>query len=352
MNLEVAGSHSMTVHGTTNLEDLFSSSRLFGISAGIKLICNSMDQEFRDKCFTINKIELDLKEDNFKRQKTESQIEWKVSNFHFKVNDRAGRLDLNKCIEFKIPVGPLLKKIKSGESIQIGDKIIKHEDVCAPAVPGDEFLVIDCPNSDYLNALKRNEYLNNLIEQKNPRLKYVFHFSHIDVVLEKEYQEWVNRFAPHVEHIGLNEYCSNLSFLPNYKQIYLFNKIDPELFKNLHYNEHHKKLPFESRIELADQLKMVNLGIKKQFFRKLEPNVFDRQELDKEFDSVPGMKEALDEYKTKIESIKNEIIYPELVFTGTASAAPGKLQKLIFSIFKTDHFFNLQENIVIRLASS
>lgn len=321
MNLEVAGFNSITVHGPPKLDNLFYSSRFFGISSGIKIIYNPFESVFSDCCFTVDKIELLPSSTNaFKRRKADDSD--KVYNYHFKVNNRTGRLDLNKCIELKVPVGPLLKKLKSGEDIKLpDDRVIKHSDVCAPALPGDEVLIIDCPNSLYLDSLIENDKLNSLINRKDSRLRYVFHFSDIDVVLEQKYLDWINTFSPDVKHIGLNEYCSNLSYLPLHQQLYHFNLIDSQLFGLPYYDDKHK--PVNSKIKQADLMESFNLGLIKQS-RTFEPVELDFAKLDEEFYGNKDLQTAVKVYKEKTKDIKNVIKYPEIIFTGTVSAAPGK----------------------------
>lgn len=322
MNMEVSGAESITVHGPKKLDELYNSSRYFGISAGIKIIYNSMDNAFRDNCFTVDKIGISPVSNEFKRRKTEQTAE--AYNYHFKVNERAGALDLNRCIELKVPVGPLLRKLKSGEDIELADgRLIRHTDVCAPTQAGSEILIIDCPSAEYLDSLISNERMNELIGQENSLLKCVFHLSDIDVLLEKRYQEWVNRFPSYVRHLGLNEYCANLAYLPTHQQLYYFNKFAPDLFKQPYYCAKPKPLGIESRIEPAEMMEDVNAGFKKTY-KSIEPIAMNTDALDRELDDIVGLKEAVEKYQKNTKDISNEPAYPEIVFLGTASAAPGK----------------------------
>lgn len=322
MNLEVSGYDSITVHGPAKLDELFSSSRFFGISAGVKIIHNPFEDSFKDCCFTVDKIPISSLSNEFKKRKTDQNNQ--AFNYHFKVNDRTGRLDLNKCIELKVPVGPLLGKLKSGEDIKLEDgRLIKHSDVCAPMLPGEEVLIIDCPSLSYLESLIKNERLNQIINDNKSRLKYVFHFSDIDVILEKEYQEWVNQFSSNIQHIGLNEYCSNLAYLPTHQQMHYFNKFDSELFKGIYFEEKPKQLPFESRIRPGEILETFNLGVKKNS-RRFVPISLDTKSLDKDIEEFKGLKEKIEKYKTTVQDLDGKFCYPEITFLGTASAAPGK----------------------------
>lgn len=304
----------------------------FGFSARVQSSFNDLNKEFKDNCFTIKRIELFSSENDRKEKAV-------VFSYSFKTNERTGRLDIKRCKELNIPVGPILKKLKDGEDIELEDgRIIRNSDCCSPPIPGDEFLIIDCPSSGYLNSLKENEYLNYIIDKKDTQLKYVFHLSDISMILDKDYQEWANRFSPQVEHIGLNEYCSNLSFLANHEQIYHYNKFDQDLCKQLYYSDEPIELPFESRIRPAKLLEVFNFGIKKDLGKKYQPISIDYKKLNHELENVKNIDKAIKEYKRKTESIKNEMVYPSITFTGTAAAAPGKYRNC------SGIFISLNEN--------
>lgn len=336
MNLEVSGADSVTVHGPKKLDELYSSSRYFGISAGIKIIHNPLDNPFRDSCFTVDKIAINPLSNEFKRRKSDRNIE--VYNYHFKVNDRSGSLDLSRCIELKVPVGPLLRKLKSGEDITLPDgRLIRHSEVCAPNQPGSEILVIDCPSVQYLDSLISNERLSELIDQENSRLKAVFHLSDIDVILEQRYQDWVNLFPSSVQHLGLNEYCPNLAYLTTHQQIYCFNKFAPDLFKQPYFHTEAKPLGIESRIKPAELLEDVDAGFK-HTYKAFEPIELGAEGLDKHLNEMVGLKEAVEHYQNNVKDISSELAYPEIVFLGTASAAPGKYRN------SSGIFINLNEN--------
>ena len=69
-------------------------------------------------------------------------------------------MSFEKCVEFGVPVGPLLGRLKAGEDVTLKDgRIIRSEDVCSPDDPGPVFLVVECPNKDYLDNLLKNEKL-------------------------------------------------------------------------------------------------------------------------------------------------------------------------------------------------
>lgn len=57
------------------------------------------------------------------------------------VQPRPGALRLDKCVEFNVPPGPLLGRLKAGEDITLANgKIVKSTDVCEPDDPGPVFI--------------------------------------------------------------------------------------------------------------------------------------------------------------------------------------------------------------------
>lgn len=62
---------------------------------------------------------------------------------------RPGRFDKKKALELGIPEGPLFRKLQSGESIKIGDRIITPEMVLGPQRPGRKIVyAVDTVPSD------------------------------------------------------------------------------------------------------------------------------------------------------------------------------------------------------------
>lgn len=60
--------------------------------------------------------------------------------FLCKCKPRPGTLSMQKCVGFGVPKGPLLGKLKNGETVTLDDgKIVRPEDVCEPDDPGPIF---------------------------------------------------------------------------------------------------------------------------------------------------------------------------------------------------------------------
>lgn len=74
----------------------------------------------------------------------------------------SGKLDMERVTALKIPKGPLLGKLKAGQSISLPDgRTVDSSDVCGSPVPGGSFLVVDVIDSrlvPLLHALKESPF--------------------------------------------------------------------------------------------------------------------------------------------------------------------------------------------------
>lgn len=58
-----------------------------------------------------------------------------------KLQPRPGTLILEKCVDFGVPPGPLLGKLKSGEDVTLENgTVVRSADVCEPNDPGPVFI--------------------------------------------------------------------------------------------------------------------------------------------------------------------------------------------------------------------
>lgn len=58
-----------------------------------------------------------------------------------KLQPRPGALNLEKCVDFGVPPGPLLGRLKNGEEVTLqSGAVVKPSDVCEPDDPGPVFI--------------------------------------------------------------------------------------------------------------------------------------------------------------------------------------------------------------------
>ncbi len=303
-----------------------------------------VDQDFEDselqiKCFPICKSNpnKDLKKMSKKLKTEEKQkFDSNESSFIYVCNlkTKPGELLINKCIELKVPPGPLLGKLKAGEDVTLPDnRLIKSKDVIGPEEKGPIFIVLELPTIDYINSLNNIEELFQYQDLSNDISKLVstvVHFSPQEVISDERYQAWISKFNESVTHIVCNEENSTQSFVAaNRLQIQL-NLIDDYIFPLLNcvrndsttHSTNSDKLIFSPAL-LRYHLRPSNLkGLDNESILSINCETFREEALsNKEF------VESLKQFHSQSSILNNEIQeYPEILFMGTGSAMPGKVR--------------------------
>lgn len=123
---------------------------------------------------------------------------------------RPGALSVTKCLQLGVPKGPLLGKLKNGESVTLANGSVVHaDDVREPDDPGPTFLVIDIPSLGYLKSLQKNEkfkeYVKSNAEDGAARSDLILHFAPVAVVESTEYKAFLAAFSKSTNHLVLNE---------------------------------------------------------------------------------------------------------------------------------------------------
>jgi ribonuclease Z len=339
------GVPSLTLHGPQHIDQVLSLYKYFLKFSGMKIQSHSyVDQDFEDselqiKCFPICKSNpnKDLKKMSKKLKTEEKQkFDSNESSFIYVCNlkTKPGELLINKCIELKVPPGPLLGKLKAGEDVTLPDnRLIKSKDVIGPEEKGPIFIVLELPTIDYINSLNNIEELFQYQDLSNDISKLVstvVHFSPQEVISDERYQAWISKFNESVTHIVCNEENSTQSFVAaNRLQIQL-NLIDDYIFPLLNcvrndsttHSTNSDKLIFSPAL-LRYHLRPSNLkGLDNESILSINCETFREEALsNKEF------VESLKQFHSQSSILNNEIQeYPEILFMGTGSAMPGKVR--------------------------
>ncbi|VDN27346.1 unnamed protein product, partial [Gongylonema pulchrum] len=134
-------------------------------------------------------------------------------------------LDIRKIQNLKIPGGPHMKQLKSGEDITLPDgRFIKAEDVLsAPKTePQPACLIVECNDLRKLPSLQNNTLIRGYIGGDKTNLRYVVHFTEPPVMNSEEYQAWMASFGQESEHIIVN---GTGPCLPHMEAVYRMNVI-------------------------------------------------------------------------------------------------------------------------------
>lgn len=132
-----------------------------------------------------------------------------VMAFVCRCKPRPGTLSLQKCLERGVPKGPLLGKLKNGESITLeSGTTVNADDVRDPDDPGPIFIVIDIPSLAYMKSLTTAKQIGDLQSSAlsfDDRPTLVLHFSPESIVRSKEYENFILEFPATTKHLLLNE---------------------------------------------------------------------------------------------------------------------------------------------------
>jgi hypothetical protein len=126
-----------------------------------------------------------------------------------KNNDLRGKLNMQKVIEAKVPVGPLLARLKAGEDIEFPVevegggttmRVLKSADVLGKPIHGPVVLILDVPKVEYVELILRNERLNS---EAVKAADVVVHMLADEVADNQEYIKWMESFAQSTKVISI-----------------------------------------------------------------------------------------------------------------------------------------------------
>ncbi|KAJ1130776.1 hypothetical protein NDU88_009124 [Pleurodeles waltl] len=262
-----------------------------------------------------------------------------VVAFICKLHPKKGNFLVLKAKELGLPVGtaaiaPFIAALKNGKSVIHEGKEIFPEEVCTPTDPGPAFIVVDCPNEDFVDPLCENDTFKRYQDQKseNP-VSLVIHMTPEIILRSGKYQHWMERFGPSTEHLILNENYSTVHNLRSDKIQTQLNLIHPEIFPRLsrtQNKEEHAALTVPT--VRGECLLKYQLRPKREWQRDA---VITSGAADfvKEAMEIPHFEERVKECK---QSLKTHPVvkggkydqYPETVFLGTGSAIPMKIRNV------------------------
>lgn len=201
LTIQDAGVPSIALHGPPKLDELFKAMRNFVILKHLKVEAPpcAAGECFEDGVLRIDYVPLEDERDPSNT----------VMAFVCRCKPRPGTLSLQKCLERKVPKGPLLGKLKNGESVTLENgSTVNADDVREPDDPGPIFIVIDIPSLDYMKSLtsaKRIGELQSSALSLDDRPTLVLHFSPESVVRAEEYENFISEFPATTKHLLLNE---------------------------------------------------------------------------------------------------------------------------------------------------
>ncbi|KAK7938729.1 hypothetical protein WMY93_002055 [Mugilogobius chulae] len=158
-----------------------------------------------------------------------------VVAFICKLHPKKGNFLVSEAKELGLPVGtaaigPLIKALKSGQTVEFEGREIRPEQVCTPTDPGPVFLVLECPSEDFISSVCSNRQLQRHISGSEDPAALVVHICPESVLSSDQYQRWMERFPSSTEHLILNENSCTVHNVRSHKLQAQLHMIHPEVF--------------------------------------------------------------------------------------------------------------------------
>lgn len=333
LTLQNMGIPGLTVHSSFPMKKFYNMTQGFSHSKSLDVTekTHLNNDKFENCDVSIKYVPIEgkngLSTGEFKRFRTRNLP---VLCYLGKLTSVPGTLDFRKCMEFKVPRGPMLAELKNGQDVTLEDgTIVKSSDVRGPNQPGVSFFIVDCPSIDYLESLATHNLLQPFYCNVDTSISHVFHFTPYEVTQNDEYKAWMKKFPEHTIHVMLNE--KNIGS-PNVGPGILQEKlrlVDTDIFPPLNLSSNAEELNIYSN-NILHPLPMTKIDLRP----KLETKAFSLVNVPAYMPGsykgivleLPDVKENIAEYKEKISSLpsSDKEKYPCVSFIGTASALPGK----------------------------
>ncbi|XP_015188862.1 PREDICTED: ribonuclease Z, mitochondrial isoform X2 [Polistes dominula] len=274
--------------------------------------------------------------------KTEKRIKLNenlpVLSYICKLQDKLGTLHLEKCLAKGIKPGPILGLLKKGNDITLGDgTVVRNDEVCSPKQIGATFIVVDCPNEDYLESFVNEtafvKHQKNALDE-NDKPYCIIHFTPQEIIDNPKYKEWMNNFDSNTYHLIINESNTCLGSEAVYKQQHMYNLLNPKMFPYLETKcfQHESDVNCQNldtdnnlRIHYAKTLQTIQLRPEKKFNTDTTISI-DREVYTNELFEIENFSTILEELRAIIDQETSTEEYPKFVMLGTGSSIPSKVR--------------------------
>lgn len=155
------------------------------------------------------------------------------------LKEPARRIDPLKLISLKIPSGPLIGRLKGGESVTLADgRIIQPGEVWKEEENLDKrhFLIAECADECRLDALLENSVVRKFYGSSATKsLNYVIHLSKQELIETEKYKKWISELGEGCQHIVVN---GSGPVIPHTEGVYrhqrVLRQLLPGAFPNLY----------------------------------------------------------------------------------------------------------------------
>lgn len=302
------------------------------------------------------------------RMELTTKMENNVMAYICKLQERAGTLDFNLCVDKGVKPGPLLGRLKNGFDVTLPNgNVVRADEVRGPTSPGSVFIFIDVPSESYLADFEKNEaftpYQRTATKPDDIAL-VVVHFTPERVMEHPAYKKWIEKFSPSTIHWFVNERNQFSGYFSAHRIQRQLNEIDERVFPLLeephpalrhemttHLGSYASRSPPGKRFKVDPDLiraqfekfsEYPELGIltayhmrpPKGFDRSLEP--FSNPETAiEEAPATPEVLQLIEKFKEEAKKVvvsrtaeERAKEFPKIITFGTGSCIPNKTRNV------------------------
>lgn len=340
----------ITIYGPPGVEKIALMARKFAESANLDIV--KSEGAYNDAALSVQPLPFfeDLKHESLEQESEPVVKKAKSNELDLPENSIAyaylcqpkpalGKINVEKCLDAGITIGPMVGKLQRGESVTLDDgTIVKPEQVIDEVQTEKRpFLVIQCPSLKFMQSLNAQEEISSRMASSGEEsFALVIHMSPDDVYRSEEYQAWMKRFSGETKHLILNRSAEQADLIRVRTHQAMLNLVSQEVFPVLPSSSAGpsngtKDINNESRLFALSGIHYVYRG--KGLGFQFSSDDFDHAEIQKACED-DVLKEQLAELK-QIETNRishgndtssSQSCYPDIVFLGTGSSEPNRIR--------------------------
>lgn len=100
------------------------------------------------------------------------------------------------AVALGIKPGPVYGQLQKGLEVTLPDgRVITRDMVCDPEIPGHVFVVVDCPNTSYIEGLINSKQFDPYLDPNGKsKINVMIHNLGNNVIRDTRYKEWLSKF--------------------------------------------------------------------------------------------------------------------------------------------------------------
>lgn len=199
---------------------------------------------------------------------------------------------------------------------------------------GPLFLVLECPNTSYIESLTSNPDIDEAASLRNSditgEVSFVIHYCPNDVLQDERYISWMKRFPSDCKHIVMNYSNSSVNFLALHRMQTQLNLLDPQIFPRLAEDLNADLENIDPQDDLSYMTRPKHLDryrLKPSADFESSDFMIDRNQYRENAFKLTDFNESLEslhKLQEKMELDQGQSEEPELIFFGTGSSMPSK----------------------------